>query len=168
MGNADPEGREDERPSFELEEESERSPPPMPPSRQRPTPPSAQHSAKPSAPQESAVDRRLAKEESSDGAFLDERRRRRLLVYGPVMLLLYLLVGWFFAGQGLGWFALAGIGVGIFAAWRRRDEVLLGSVAAVAGVAASLLAVGGLLLFVIVATGMIGYIAGIDDRLRNG
>jgi hypothetical protein len=101
-------------------------------------------------------------------SLLDERRRKRLLFYAPTMLLLYLLVGWFFVGEGLGWFALAGLGVGVFAAWRKRGETLLGSVAAVMGLAASLVAVQSLLVFVIVSTGVIGYVAGIDDRLRNG
>jgi len=84
------------------------------------------------------------------------------------MLASYVLIGWFFAdGNGVVWFALAGLFVGVFAAWRRRGEVLLGSVAAAAGFAASMLAVHFPLFFIVVPTGIIGFLAGIDDRLRN-
>jgi hypothetical protein len=90
------------------------------------------------------------------------------MIYVPVMLLLFLVVGWLFAGAGRGWFLLAGLGIGVFTAWRQRGEILLGAISAITGLVASLLAVNFPLLFVIVSTGLIGYIAGIDDRLRNG
>jgi hypothetical protein len=90
------------------------------------------------------------------------------MIYVPTMLLLYLFVGWFFAGGGLGWFLLAGVGIGVFTAWRQRGEILLGTVSAITGFVTCLLAVHFPLVFVIVSTGLIGYIAGIDDRLRNG
>jgi hypothetical protein len=161
MGNGQAGDGEEDQPTFELADDPPRpadAPPgPRPPARAaKPRPPPANEKADVAEPPE-----------GGPLAFLDDRRRRRLTVYGPVMLLLYLFLGWFFVGQGLGWFALAGIGIGLFAGWRRRGEILLGSLAAIAGFAACVLAAGRPSLFVIVGSGLIGYVAGIDDRLRN-
>lgn len=161
------------RPLFELEDEvEERRPvevlsPQGPPSGHPPTAPAQPARRNRTDPTcvKPKVEGTLAEHARS---LLDERRRKRLLLYAPTMLLLYLFVGWLFVGQGLGWFALAGLGVGVFAAWRKRGETLLGSVAALAGLVACLVAVQFPLLLVIVSTGLIGYVAGIDDRLRNG
>ncbi len=185
MSEADPGDAKGERTPFELEEspapfELEADPAPDPAPAEPPRPPRPPASEEPATSEMPAASARStgsrapaqgsagAPSADSPWAFLDERRRRRLAIYAPIMLVLYVVVGGFFLDTGLGWFALLGLGVGVFAGWRRQGEVLLGSVAAVAGLVASLLAVNGPSLLVIVATGVIGYVAGIDDRLRGG
>ena len=99
---------------------------------------------------------------------VSERRRKRPFMYVPTMALWFLFVGWFFAGVGLGWFFLAGLGMGVFIAWSQSGEHLLGTLAAISGLFSCMLAVSRPLLFVTISTGTIVYVAGIDDRLRNG
>jgi hypothetical protein len=60
------------------------------------------------------------------------------------------------------------VGPGAFPAWRPRGEIPGGSLAAVTGLVLSIIALHVPRVFVVVSTGFLGYVAGIDDRVRNG
>lgn len=104
---------------------------------------------------------------------LDPRRRRRLLRYVPGFAIVFLLVGWVFAGRAPWIFALMGAVVGGFAAWRRRGEVVLGIVAAAGAVVAVVVAAGGPTFsfggaLAVASCGAAGCLAALDDRMRKG
>lgn len=105
-------------------------------------------------------------------AVLDARRRKRLARFVPAMGITFLIVGWLLVGGAFWVFGLVGAAIGAFAAWRRRSEVVLGTLSAIAGLATSI-AIGGVIggvsgTLTIVACGAIGFLAGLDDRLRGG
>ena len=103
-------------------------------------------------------------------ARMDPVVRRRLKRTVPIFAIAFFGVGFFFVGAGLWAFPLAGAAVGAFAAFKRSEEVVLGSVAGVAGYAATAAAVHGLpvgfgTVFVVGACAGIGALMAIDDRL---
>jgi hypothetical protein len=100
----------------------------------------------------------------------EPRLKSRLKRIVPMLAGAFFAVGWFFVGVGLWAFVLAGAAVGVFSAYRKSDELVLGAVAAVAGYAATALAIQALPLgtyaFILVGIcGGLGALAAIDDRL---
>ena len=142
---------------FELEDE------PAPALRSRPasTPPAASANAvrpKPAGTPEAEP-------------LVSARRKSRLSRLVPGFAVGFLLVGWVCLGSHAWPFALTGAALGAWAAWRRRSEVLVGTLAAVVGLATYFAIVGFVpgmgMGIVIVGCGIIGFLAGLDDRLRG-
>lgn len=106
-----------------------------------------------------------------DEPLIGKRRRGRLVRLVPTLAVGFLLVGWICMGVHAWPFALTGAGVGVYGAWRRRSEIVLGSVAAVVGLATFFALVGfrpGIGMgIVIIGCGIVGFIAGLDDRMRG-
>jgi hypothetical protein len=127
--------------------------------------------ALPSPPKSSST--RVREEEALEtGLFsrVEPRFRRHLKRTVPLLAVAFLVVGSICVGVGLWGFVVAGAAVGVFAAYRRSDVIVLASVAGAAGLCAQALAMHGLpfsiLPFVIVGLcGGLGALAAIDDRL---
>lgn len=107
----------------------------------------------------------------TDEPLVGTRRKARLLRLVPGFTVGFLLVGWVCLGASALPFAVTGAAAGAWAAWRRRGEVLLGTVAALVGVA-TFFAVAGFrpsmgMGVSIVGCGIVGFLAGLDDRLRG-
>jgi hypothetical protein len=87
------------------------------------------------------------------------------------MAVAFLIVALFFVGRRVWLFPIAGAAVGVFAAFRRPEEVVLGSVAAAVAAGTTLIATGlppGFnLVFVVPTCGLVGVLAAIDDRLAG-
>jgi len=102
---------------------------------------------------------------------VSDRRRGRLLRQVPGFAVGFLLVGWICLGTHAWPFAVTGAAMGAWAGWLRRGEVVVGSVAAVVGLATYFAIVGFLpgmgMGIVIVGCGVVGYLAGLDDRFRG-
>jgi len=102
---------------------------------------------------------------------VSDRRRGRLLRQVPGFAVGFLLVGWICLGTHAWPFALTGAAMGAWAGWHRRGEVIVGSVAAVVGLATYFAIVGFLpgmgMGIVIVGCGIVGFLAGLDDRFRG-
>jgi hypothetical protein len=127
-------------------------------------------SSTPSAARRGAVPAEASAPESAFWARFPLRFRRRLKRCLLVFAVGFLLLGWLWVGVGLWAFPLVGALVGVFAAYRRSDEVVLGGVSAAAGYGACALAMHGpplgLSAVVIVAMfGGLGALMAIDDRL---
>lgn len=160
MGGADKGDRGNGQSAFELDDEPE----PL----KHPSLPSPTADKRIRAARGRAAARRAEERDAAGSlAFLDDKRRRRLLIYVPVITGLYVVVCWAFLGFGYGWFILTGAALGLFAAWRQQGEYVLGTLGAVSGFAICLIVVGLPELFTIVSTGLIGFLTGVDDRLRN-
>jgi hypothetical protein len=145
----------DEERKFELEEEPERaSPPPPPPPRPKAAP----------AP--------VSTREGKDASLIGKHRQRRLVRLIPSVAVGFFLVGWLALGVERALvFALAGAGLGALAAWSRPTEVVLGTLGAGLGLLSYLVLVGFSpsfsMLIAIAGCGIVGFLFGIDDRLRG-
>ena len=107
----------------------------------------------------------------ADESLLSARRKARLLRFVPGFAVGFLLVAWICLGPHAWPFALTGAAAGAWAAWQRRSEVLVGTVAAVAGLA-TFFAVAGFtpgmgMGIVMIGCGIVGFLAGLDDRFRG-
>lgn len=123
-------------------------------------------------PPKTASTRAREAEASETGFFshFEPRFKRRLKRIVPMLAIAFLVAGWFFVGVGLWAFLLAGAAVGVFSAYRRSDELVLGAVAAVAGYGATALAIQGFplgigVVILVAIFGGLGALAAIDDRL---
>ena len=146
---------------FELEEDA--SPTPTPPP--TPVPPRAAPAPPPTASAAGTPGR------AEDEPLVGARRKARLLRLVPGFAVGFLLVGWICLGAHALPFAFTGAAMGAWAAWHRRGEALLGGAAAVVGLATFFLVAGlrpGMGMGIaIVGCGIVGFVAGLDDRLRG-
>ena len=152
---AGPDGEGGDRDEFQLADEPARRPT-QPPRPESPTPP------RPLERPASTTDHE---------PLIRARRKGRLLRQVPGFAVGFLLVGWICLGSAAWPFALTGAALGAWAGWSRRGEALVGSVAALVGLATWFAVVGFVpgmgMGIVIVGCGIVGFVAGLDDRLRG-
>lgn len=133
----------------------------------------APHTTRPPTPQPAPPKARPAGPVTTndDTPLLTARRKGRLLRQVPGFAVGFLLVGWICLGSDALPYALSGAAMGAWAGWSRRGEILVGSLAAVVGLATWFAVVGfvpGMGMGIsIVGCGIVGFIAGLDDRLRG-
>ena len=144
-------------PGFDLADDPEPGPEPRP-TPPVPRPPSGERPAP-------------ARPDAATEPLVGDRRRGRLLRLVPGFAVGFLLVGWLCLGAHALPFAVTGAATGAWAGWHRRGEVVVGSVAAVVGLA-TWFAVAGFVPgmgmgIAIVGCGIVGFLAGLDDRLRG-